>query len=182
MRRSLCYAIISIGMALIVSSASHAAVYSVTFSPNPTSFGEVAQNAGGGSIGNSIEVNAEGPPGAYDLSPLFNANSPYTINIGNCPTNLSSGSSCYASVVLDTTAVGIYDDDLSYKFTFTPSGGGETELATPTLVLTATVVAPAPAPSVDDGAVSWAMMVLGLASLGFAGHRRAKKSGGTLSA
>ena len=39
-----------------------------------------------------------------------------------------------------------------------------------------------PAPSLDEGVLSWVMMLLGLVGLGFAGHRKSKKSGFTVQA
>jgi hypothetical protein len=69
-------------------------VATITLTPDTLDFGQVALDAGGGSvvINGGILVDAAGP-GSFNLTPLFSLPSPFSLTLGTCPTTIAGGSS-----------------------------------------------------------------------------------------
>jgi hypothetical protein len=162
----------SIFLAIIGSPAANASLF-VTLNPSTIDFGQLALDAGSGSVfGSGIQVAASNSTqGTYALSPLFNLPGPFSLTAGSCSTAQSSGTTCQTSGIrLNTTVAGIYDDVLTLDFVFTPFGVGTTPVDVfETLTLNATVGS-VPEPS------TWAMMILGFAGIGIMAYRRRNQS------
>jgi hypothetical protein len=133
----------------------------VYVSPDPVNFGQVALNAGGGSVDISTAVTVNSTSGGVDVSPLFVSAGPFTTTNYTCPAAVTSN--CIMRVFLDTSAAGVFDEVLDLSFI---KGA---DVYNTTLELRA-VVAGVPEPS------TWAMMVLGFAGVGFIAYRRKARS------
>lgn len=121
------------------------------------SFGQVALNAGGGSVFGTLVGAATtflgSNGGSIDLTPLQgDIPSPFHLSsLGTCPTHLNSGSACQlGSFSLNTTVAGVYHDVLTLDFTYTPTTG-PTQIVETTITLDATVGTPVPGPVVGAG-------------------------------
>jgi hypothetical protein len=158
--------ILTLGGYLLFNPAANATP-TITFSPDIINFGQVALDAGSGSVFYSGGINVftlNAGSGAYSLQPLTNLSAPFSFSggLGTCSANMAGGASCVLpSPRMNTTIAGVYDDVLDFYFTPT---GGSAELAG-TLTFEGTVGS-VPEPS------TWAMMILGFAGIGFVAYRR----------